>query len=299
MNSARLGQTRSTVMRPWGKWHIMRRSRPVSRQPSVRSLIVSLTALAGVAILAAACRQTPRTPARTRRSQRPIEPLNRDLLSLLAHELRTPLNSIVGWINVLQSGKANATLTATALKSIASSAQAQRRLIEDIVDAMRAERKQMRLRMETLDLRIPIEAAIDVVKPSARSAGLALSVRLPTTCCLVCGDSDRLQQALVNVLANAVKFTRTGGIDVELVRCDAQFEVHIVDTGQGIDREFLPFVFERFEQAARSGRRHDGLGLGLAICRDVIEEHHGRISVDSDGPGQGTSVTVTMPALAG
>jgi signal transduction histidine kinase len=263
-----------------------------------RCLIVFLTALAGAAALAAANRRTRRTPARTRRS-RPIEPLNQDLLSVLAHELRTPLNSIVSWVNVLQSGKADAALTATALKSIGSSAQAQRRLIEDIVDAMRAERKQMRLRMETLDLRIPIEAALDVVKPSARSSGLALSVRLPSTSCLVCGDSDRLQQALVNVLANAVKFTRTGGIDVELVTCDAQFEVHIVDTGQGIDREFLPFVFERFEQAARSGRRHDGLGLGLALCRDVIEEHHGRITVDSGGPGQGTSVTVTVPALAG
>ena len=275
----------------------MRRSRHVSRQPSIRSLIVSLTGLAVVAMLAAPCRQTQRTPARTRRIQRPIEPLNRDLLSVLAHELRTPLNSIVGWINVLQSGKADAALTATALRSIASSAQTQRRLIEDIVDAMRTERNQMRLRMEALDLRIPIEAAIDVVKPSARSSGLTLSVRLRATPCMVCGDSERLQQAFGNVLANAVKFTRTGGIDIELVKTGAEFEVHILDTGQGIDPEFLPLVFERFEQAARSGRRHDGLGLGLAICRDVIEEHRGRISVDSGGLGQGTSVTVALPEL--
>jgi signal transduction histidine kinase len=275
----------------------MRRSRLVSRQPSIRSLIMSITGLAGVVMLVAACRHTQRTPARTRRMQRPIDPLNRDLLSVLAHELRTPLNSIVAWINVLQSGKADAALTATALRSIASSAQTQRRLIEDIVDAMRTDRNQLRLRMEALDLRLPIEAAIDVVKPSARSSGLTLSVRLPAMSCLVCGDSERLQQAFGNVLANAVKFTRAGGIDVELVKGDADFEVHIVDTGQGIDREFLPLVFERFEQAARSGRRHDGLGLGLAICRDVIEEHHGRINVDSGGPGQGTSVTVTLPAL--
>jgi signal transduction histidine kinase len=277
----------------------MRRSRHASRQPSIRSLIVSLTGLAGVAILAAACRQTQRSPARTRRIQRPIEPLNCDLLSVLAHELRTPLNSIVGWVNVLQSGKADADQTATALRSIASSAQTQRRLIEDIVDAMRTESNQMRLRMEPLDIRIPIEAAIDVIKPSVRSPGLTLSVRLPATPCIVCGDSERLQQAFGNVLANAVKFTRTGGIDVELVKSDADFKVNILDTGQGIDREFLPLVCERFEQAARSGRRHDGLGLGLAICRDVIEEHHGRISVASGGPGQGTSVTVTVPSMAG
>lgn len=277
----------------------MRRSRHTRRQVSRRSLIASLTGLAGVAILAAACRQTQRSPARTRRIQRPIEPLSRDLLSVLAHELRTPLNSIVGWVNVLQSGQADAAQTATALRSIASSAQTQRRLIEDIVDAMRTERNQMRLRMEPLDFRIPLEAAIDVVKPSVRSSGLTLSVRLPATFCIVCGDSERLQQAFGNVLANAVKFTRSGGIDVELVKSDVDFEAHILDTGQGIDREFLPLVFERFEQAARSGRRHDGLGLGLAICRDVIEEHHGRISVDSGGPGQGTSVTVALPAMAG
>jgi signal transduction histidine kinase len=277
----------------------MRRSRHASRQPSIRSLIVSLTGLAGVAMLAAACRHTRRSPARTRRIQRPIEPLNYDLLSVLAHELRTPLNSIVGWVNVLQSGRADAAQTATALRSIASSAQTQRRLIEDIVDAMRTERNQMRLRMEPLDIRIPIESAVDVIKPSLRSAGLSLSVRLPATSCIVCGDSERLQQAFSNVLANAVKFTRSGGIDVELVKSDAGFKVNILDTGQGIDREFLPLVFERFEQAARSGRRHDGLGLGLAICRDVIEEHHGRISVDSGGPGQGTSVTVALPAMAG
>ncbi len=264
-----------------------------------RSLIVCLTALASASILAATWRRSQPTPARARRNRRLIEPLNRDMLSVLAHELRTPLNSIVGWVNVLQSGKADADQTATALRSIASSAQTQRRLIEDIVDAMRTESNQMRLRMEPLDIRIPIEAAIDVIKPSVRSPGLTLSVRLPATPCIVCGDSERLQQAFGNVLANAVKFTRTGGIDVELVKSDADFKVNILDTGQGIDREFLPLVFERFEQAARSGRRHDGLGLGLAICRDVIEEHHGRISVDSGGPGQGTSVTVALPALAG
>ena len=275
----------------------MRRWRHVGPRPSIRLLIVSLTALTGVAVLAAVRQPTQRSPARARRPRPPVAPLNRDLLSVLAHELRTPLNSIVGWVNVLQSGAADAALTATALRSIASSAQTQRRLIEDIIDAMRTERSQLRLRKETLDLRRPIAAAIDVVKPAAQSSGLTLSVRLPATSCLVYGDYERLQQAFGNVLANAVKFTRTGGIDVELVKNDQEFEVLILDSGQGIDREFLPLVFERFEQAARSGRRHEGLGLGLAICRDVIEEHHGRVSVDSGGAGQGTSVCMTLPAL--
>jgi signal transduction histidine kinase len=260
------------------------------------SLGVGLIALGGLALLAAACRRARPTPSHGR-SQGPPEPLHRDLLNVLAHELRTPLNSIVGWITVLQSGTADSSLTATALTSIASSAQAQRRLIEDIVDAMRTGRNQMRLQMEALDIRMVIDAALEVVRPSAQASGLTLSARLPSTACMVRGDGERLQQAFGNVLTNAVKFTVTGGIDVELVARDSEFELHIVDTGQGIERDFLPLVFERFEQAARSGRRHGGLGLGLAICRDVMEEHDGRIRVDSDGPGQGTSVVLTLPAL--
>lgn len=277
---------------------VIRRSQRAT-PPSMRVLIVSVTALAGVAAAAAAWRYRQQPPVRPLRMQRPIRPVNRDFLNVLAHELRTPLNSIVGWVNVLQSGGADAALTATALRSIASSAQAQRRLIEDVVDAMRADRSPMRLRMETLDVRRPIEAAIDGVMPAVRSSALTLSVRLPAASCMVCGDRERLQQAFGNVLANAVKFTRSGGIDVELVTRDAEFEIHIVDTGQGIDRNFLPLVFERFAQAARSGRRHEGLGLGLAICRDLIEAHRGRVTVVSGGAGQGTSVTVVLPALAG
>jgi two-component system CheB/CheR fusion protein len=97
------------------------------------------------------------------------------------------------------------------------------------------------------------------------------------------------------VLSNALKFTRTGGVRVDLVKKDAEFEVDITDTGQGIEREFLPLVFKRFEQADQSGRRHGGLGLGLAICRDLILEHHGRISIDNPGPEQGTTVRVALP----
>jgi len=113
--------------------------------------------------------------------------------------------------------------------------------------------------------------------------------------CALTGDGERLQQAFGNVLANAVKFTSEGGIHVSLVRRDHEYEVHVVDTGKGIDRDFLPRVFTRFQQADRTGRRNDGLGLGLAICRDLIEQHHGRINVDSRGPGQGTTVVVSLP----
>lgn len=217
---------------------------------------------------------------------------------VLAHELRTPLNSIVGWTNVLQSGTADGAVTAVALKSIASSAQTQRRLIEDIVDGMRVGTTGMRLRKQMIDLRSPVRAAIDVVRPSAESANLFLSAALPSTICHVCGDGERLQQAFGNLLTNAVKFTTHGGIHVSIVKREREFEVHVVDTGKGIEPDFLPLVFARFEQAAPSLRRYGGLGLGLTISRDLIEQHHGRISINSRGRNQGTSVVVTLPTLA-
>lgn len=260
--------------------------------------MAGLGVVAGLTILLTAERRTRQRAVLTRRAARSFRRRDRDLLSVVAHELRTPLSSIAGWIGVLRSGRADAVVTATALESIASSVRAQQRLVEDIVDAMRAERNQMRLRMEALDLRSPIGAAVDVVRPAAQAANLCLSVALPAARCTVRGDHDRLQQAFGNLLSNAVKFTATGGVNVSLVRNNAEFEVQVVDTGKGIDREFLPLVFNRFEQADRSGCRHGGLGLGLAICRDLIEQHHGRISVESDGAGHGTTVIVTLPALA-
>jgi signal transduction histidine kinase len=267
--------------------------RRFSRLPSTPSLVAIVGVLTGVTVLAVRGARRMSAPRRGRSSP----PLTRDLLTVLAHELRTPLNSIVGWVNVLQTGNADAALTATALRSIASSAQTQRRLIEDIVDTMRADRNAMPLRREVLDLRTVVRTAVDVVRPAAESANLRLSVTLPSTSCDVWADGERLQQAFGNVLTNAVKFTPSGGIDVAVVRRPHEYEVHVADTGHGIDRNFLPFVFTRFEQAEQSGRRHGGLGLGLAICRDLIEQHNGRISVDSRGAGHGATVVMRLPAL--
>ena len=274
----------------------IRRAREVSQRWWRESLLMTLALLAGVTILIAA-RWPFRVPLRFGRHSKRDKRLPRDLLAVLAHELRTPLNSIVGWTHVLESGQADESVTATALRSIASSAQTQRRLIDDIMDAMRAEEHEIRMRMEVIDLRAPLRSAVDVIRPSAESGRLFVSLALPSMICPVSGDSERLQQAFGNLLANAVKFTSEGGIQVSLVRRHHEYEVHIVDTGRGIDRDFLPLVFKRFKQADRSGRRNDGLGLGLAICRDLIEQHHGRINVDSSGHGQGTTVVVSLPGL--
>ncbi len=273
------------------------RANDVRRDRSTRCVVMTLGLLTGVAAVIAARRR--RSAAQRAGDGEPsASRWPRHLLLVLAHELRTPLNSIVAWTEVLQSGKAGAAVTATALNSIASSALTQRRLIEDIVDSMRAEQSELRLRMTVLDLRSPVRTAVDLVRPSAESANLVLSVALPSTICHVRGDSDRLQQAFSNVLTNAVKFTRQGGIHVSLVKRDRDYQVRVVDTGTGIDREFLPLVFTRFQQAHGSGRRHSGLGLGLAICRDLISQHHGRVRVESDGLGHGTTVDISLPALA-
>ena len=257
---------------------------------------IAVGLLTGVPILIAAC-QAGRRFRPAARQVRSNEPGPRDLLAVLAHELRTPLNSIVGWASVLQSGNADAETTEMAIRSIVSSAQTQRRLIEDIVDAMRAEQNEMPLRMAVLDLRSPVRMAIDIVRPAVERANLRLSVALPSSSCQVRGDAERLQQAFANVLTNAVKFTQHGSVHVSLKRRAGEYDVFVVDTGKGIPQEFLPLVFTRFQQAERSGRRHDGLGLGLAICQDLIGQHDGRIKVESDGHGRGTTVIISLPAL--
>lgn len=216
-------------------------------------------------------------------------------LGAVAHELRTPLNSIAGWIQVLQSGQADAATTAKALDSMSASVRAQVRLIEDLVDATRSDGGRLDVRMARLDLRDPLTAAIDSVRPAAEAARLSLRTAIPPQPCLICGDAERLRQVVGNILSNSVKFTSTGTIHVALTVAAGHAEVRVVDSGRGIPPDFLPRVFERFEQADRSTRRKSGLGLGLAICRDLIERHHGSISVMSKGLDQGTTVTITLP----
>jgi signal transduction histidine kinase len=261
------------------------------------ALICSGVAAIGWATLSAASLHRRRQGVRNVTRRIGSERRRSDQLAAVAHELRTPLNSIVNWVSVLQSGEADAAQSAIALRSIAASARAQGRLIEDLLDAARSERDQMPLRRAAIDVRAPLESAVDVIRPSADAAHLYLSITLPGTACTICGDVDRLQQAFGNVLSNALKFTDRGGIRVDAVKCDSYVEVRIVDSGKGIERDFLPHVFEQFEQADRSTRRQAGLGLGLAICRDLIMRHDGTIDVTSEGAGKGTTVTIRLPLL--
>lgn len=220
-----------------------------------------------------------------------------EFLGVVSHELRTPLNAVLGWAQLLRGPCANdPAVLAKGLRVIDRNARAQAKLIEDILDVSRIIAGKLRLEVRQLDLEGVIRTAIDVIRPTADAKGVALW-SFGETPVMVSGDADRLQQVVWNLLSNAVKFTPQGGrIEVRLVR-ERSFAVIVIrDTGRGIDREFLPYVFERFRQADGSPtRRHGGLGLGLAIVRHLVEVHGGSIRAESEGTGNGATFTVRLP----
>jgi PAS domain S-box-containing protein len=224
-----------------------------------------------------------------------------EFLATVSHELRTPLNAVLGWARVLRGSKLDPETAARAIEVIEKNARAQAQLIEDLLDVSRIVAGKLRITVRPIDLAAVINAAIDVVRPAADAKGIALSVGFGTDSGFVSGDADRLQQVIWNLLSNGVKFTPNGGrVWVTLRRIEGYVDVFVNDTGQGIDPAFLPFVFDRFRQADASlTRSHSGLGLGLAIVRHLVELHGGAVSVDSQGIGLGTTLTVRLPSAAG
>jgi PAS domain S-box-containing protein len=223
-----------------------------------------------------------------------------EFLATLGHELRTPLNAILGWSQVLRrlSG-ANAEL-GEGLKVIERNARAQAQIIEDLLDMSSIISGKVRLDMRKTDLTSVVDAAVNAVRPAAETKGIELDVRLDSTMGTVRGDPNRLQQVFWNLLTNAVKFTPTGGrVSVVSSRVDSHLEVSVADNGEGIERAFLPYVFERFRQAdASTSRRHGGLGIGLSIVKQLVELHGGMIRAASLGSGKGSTFTVELPAMA-
>ncbi len=222
--------------------------------------------------------------------------LKDEFLSTLSHELRTPLNAVYGWARILRTRQLDQ-YTAHAVEVIERNTEAQRRLIEDVLDVSRIVTGKMMLAMEPIDLRAVLTAAFDVVRPAMQAKRVRLEARLADDVPKVIADPGRLQQVFWNVLSNAVKFTGVGGLmTVTLRRSDDWAEVQIADTGIGIRREVLPFVFDRFRQAdASTSRPHGGLGLGLAIVRQLIELHGGTVRADSAGEAQGATFTIQLP----
>jgi signal transduction histidine kinase/ActR/RegA family two-component response regulator len=229
--------------------------------------------------------------------ERQASRLKDEFLAAVSHELRTPLNAIVGWIQILAAQRPDEETLAKAVASLSRNAQAQTRVIEDLIDVSRAVTGKLHLKLEALDLGDVVDAAVEVIRPMARARKVTLTVHTPADPCIAHGDPDRLQQIVWNLLSNAVKFTPAGGtVTVDLALTDGQYVLSVSDTGVGIAPEFLPRVFERFLQADGSmTRQFGGLGLGLAIVKDLTELHGGTVAVSSEGIGRGATFTIRLP----
>ncbi|HEV2704825.1 MAG TPA: CHASE domain-containing protein [Pyrinomonadaceae bacterium] len=225
--------------------------------------------------------------------------LKDEFLATLSHELRTPLTAILGWAKLLRLERFDAAATARAIETIERNAIAQTQLIDDLLDVSRVITGKLRLNVRPVNLSPIIEAAALSARPAAEARGVELLIDVDERVGPVSGDADRLQQVVWNLLSNAIKFTPRGGrVEVHLRRVEAQAEVVVTDTGQGIAQEFLPFVFDRFRQADGAiTREHGGLGLGLAIVRHLVELHGGQIRAESEGAGRGATFRMSFPLL--
>ena len=220
-----------------------------------------------------------------------------EFLATLSHELRTPLTSILGWSHLLDNGKLDEEGVKRAVETIVRNAEAQKQLIDELLDISRIIIGKLRLDVRPVQLAPMIESIVDGMRPAADARNIQLQTALDQSVNPISGDPDRLQQVIWNLLSNAIKFTSQGGkVLVRLERTDSNLEITISDTGQGIARELLPYVFDRFRQSdSSSSRTHGGLGLGLAIVRQLVELHGGTVSAESPGEGEGSTFKVRLP----
>lgn len=225
--------------------------------------------------------------------------LRDEFLATVSHELRAPLNSIMGWGRLLETGNLDEETTGKALETIVRNAEAQNRLIEDLLDVSRIITGKLRLEVMNVKPAIFVEAALESVRPAAEAKGISLEINEDTAVSHISGDPNRMQQVIWNLLSNAIKFTPKGGtVSVEIKRTHGLVDIKIIDSGVGIKKEFLPHVFDRFRQAdASSIRKFGGLGLGLSIVRHLTEMHGGTVSAASDGENKGSTFTVSLPVI--
>jgi PAS domain S-box-containing protein len=221
-------------------------------------------------------------------------------LATASHELRTPLNAIVGWIHILQTGAlASEEQRRQAVAAIDRNARIQTRLIEDLLDVSRMIQGRVSLTVTPTDLRSIVVAAVDTTRPAAVAKEIVIDVEGADEVLPVIGDEVRLQQVAWNLMANAVKYTPRGGhVTVSLGREGERAILRVTDNGEGISPVFLPYVFEPFRQGNSKAMR-SGLGLGLAIVRQLVDLHGGRITVESEGAGRGSSFIVSLPIAVG
>lgn len=222
-----------------------------------------------------------------------------EFLATLSHELRTPLNSILGWSQIVLSDMVDKDGLQTALETIHRNATAQAQLIEELLEASRLITGKVLLNLEPTEVVPIIEAAIEIVRPRAAAKNIELITSFESDADTITSDPARLQQMVWNLLTNAVKFTPEGGsVEIKTGRDGDRLQIIVEDTGVGISPEFLPFVFDRFrQQDSTSTRRHDGLGLGLAIVRQLAELHGGYVSAHSQGRDKGSTFIISLPTV--
>ncbi len=225
--------------------------------------------------------------------------LKDEFLATLSHELRTPLNAILGYAQMLRAGILKDDRREHALETLERNATSLTQIIEDVLDVSRISAGKIRLNVQTIDLPMVLRDALATVTPAAEAKGVRVESVIDPHAGPVSGDPDRLRQVMWNLLSNAVKFTPRGGrIRLRLQRVDPNAEISVSDTGIGIPEEFLPHLFERFRQAdSTTTRAHGGLGLGLAIARQIVELHGGTIHASSGGAGKGATFRLELPVM--
>jgi signal transduction histidine kinase/ActR/RegA family two-component response regulator len=254
----------------------------------------------GLAAQAASAMDNARLYEAERTARAAAETANRakdQFLASVSHELRNPLGPILAWSHLLRTGRLDDVASEKALDVIERSARAQAQLVDDLLDVSRIVSGKLRLDVHPVEIGRVAASAAESVRPSADAKQIRLEVEGDPPDTVILGDPDRLQQVIWNLLSNAIKFTPRGGrVQMAVRRSDGQLELAVRDTGDGIRKDFLPYVFQRFEQGdATTTRRHGGLGLGLAIVRHIVELHGGTVAARSDGPGRGSEFTITLP----
>lgn len=256
-------------------------------------LLKSLANLADLAL------SNARSYDEMRRARHEAEAANRakdEFLSVLSHELRTPLNAMLGWIRMLRIGMLDEERSEQAIEVIERNTRLQNSLIEDLLDVSRIISGKMRIETESVDLASIVKDSVEVLRPSASQKNLEFEFSVPDEALMLDGDATRLQQIVNNLVQNAIKFTPEGKVEVLLRRAGDKARLVVKDTGVGIERDLLPFVFERFRQADASTKRSfSGLGLGLTIVQNLVELHGGTIKAESEGAGRGAVFTIEFP----
>ena len=258
------------------------------------------TAMSMAANLTAVAIENVRLLKLERTAREAAEESNRlkdEFLATVSHELRTPLTAILGWSRLLEGGSLDDVITKQAVETIGRNAKAQAQIVDDILDVSRIITGNLYIDLRPLEVVPVVENAINVVRPTADAKGIKIETYFDSTPATISGDANRLQQVVWNLLSNAVKFTRSSGrVCVKVALTGPAVEISVSDTGQGISKEFLPYVFDRFRQAdSTTTRQHGGLGLGLAIARHLVEIHGGMIKAESLGEGRGSTFTIALP----